>query len=332
MPVLLPRARRRHRRTAGTPEQPAQDVGRVATVADLVLAALIEQRLRPVEDQPVDDGRMLGREDLVAGGHQAEDDGITQHPEHIHPRPEVAFADPARLEQHPFRESAGPVQVPGHGSGAALLEVEVEEIPDERRLHLVRHELPVDQVVADRGVAAGPAALPARCPHGVPHPVGDEVLLQLGETHEQVQDEPAQALAGIELLGDRAEAHAVGVEELDQLGKVEERAAQAVDSVNDHSVDPAGLDVLDQPLEGRPAQRPTAVAVVGVPLGHLDPARLLGDEGGAGVELRVDRGDLIVAGRDRESGVGGGTLDGGWAGVLAVAVAARHRSPSSSPA
>ena len=65
------------------------------------------------------------------------------------------------LSSHPLGEPAGPVQVAGHGAGAAVLEVEVEDVPDQRPLDLVRHQLLLDQVVAERAEAAGPAALPA---------------------------------------------------------------------------------------------------------------------------------------------------------------------------
>jgi hypothetical protein len=44
------------------------------------------------------------------------------------------------------------------------------------------------------------------------------------------------------------------VEQLDQLGKVGERAGQPVDLVDDHDVDFAGPDLAEQLLQGRPLQ------------------------------------------------------------------------------
>ena len=42
-----------------------------------------------------------------------------------------------------------------------------------------------------------------------------------------------------------------GVEELDQLGKIGQRAGQPVDLVDHDHVDLAGLDVFEQMLQGR---------------------------------------------------------------------------------
>ena len=41
------------------------------------------------------------------------------------------------------------------------------------------------------------------------------------------------------------------IEDLHQLGKIGERAGQAVDFVDDHDIDLAGLDILEQPPAGR---------------------------------------------------------------------------------
>ena len=42
------------------------------------------------------------------------------------------------------------------------------------------------------------------------------------------------------------------VEQLDQLGKVRQRAGEAVDLVNDDHLHLAGLHVVQEPLQGRP--------------------------------------------------------------------------------
>ena len=48
---------------------------------------------------------------------------------------------------------------------------------------------------------------------------------------------------GVELLGDRDEGDAAGVEHLDDLGEVGQRPGQAVDLVDHDDVDLAGADV-----------------------------------------------------------------------------------------
>ena len=47
----------------------------------------------------------------------------------------------------------------------------------------------------------------------------------------------------------------MGVEQLDQLGEVRERAGQAVDLVDHDNIDPAVPDVRQQPLQGGAGSR-----------------------------------------------------------------------------
>jgi hypothetical protein len=62
------------------------------------------------------------------------------------------------------------------------------------------------------------------------------------------------------LLRHRDERHSLGVKELDQPGKIGERAGQPVDFVDDDNVDPAGPDIGEQvlanPRLARPSTRP----------------------------------------------------------------------------
>ena len=63
--------------------------------------------------------------------------------------------------------------------------------------------------------------------------LGRQLALELGEGQQDVQQHPAHRIGGIELLRDRHERHAMPVEDLHQLGKVVEGAAQSVDLVDD---------------------------------------------------------------------------------------------------
>jgi len=55
-------------------------------------------------------------------------------------------------------------------------------------------------------------------------------------------------LVVVELLRHRNERHTLCVEELDQPGKIGERAGQPVDLVHDHDIDPARPDIGEQAL------------------------------------------------------------------------------------
>jgi hypothetical protein len=54
----------------------------------------------------------------------------------------------------------------------------------------------------------------------------------------------------------------MGVECLDQLGEVSERAGQPIDLIDDDRVDPSCLHVDEQLLQGRPIHRPAGEAAV----------------------------------------------------------------------
>ena len=62
------------------------------------------------------------------------------------------------------------------------------------------------------------------------------------------------------------------LERLDQLGEVHQRAAEPVDLVDDDDVDQPGLDVAQQPLQGRPLQRAARDPAIVVAVGQGHPA------------------------------------------------------------
>src|ERR1700751_225624 len=98
----------------------------------------------------------------------------------------------------------------------------------------------------------------------------------------------------------------MGVEQLDQLGEVGERAGQPVDLVDDDHVDPMSANVVQQPLEGWPVHRAAGVAAVVV----VGPAQLPAlmslalDVGLRCLPLIVERVELLLqAMLSRDAGV-----------------------------
>ena len=114
----------------------------------------------------------------------------------------------------------------------------------------------------------------------------------------------------------------MALEDVDHSREVSQRSRQAIDLVDHHDVDPAGLDVGQQPLERRPVHVATGEGGIVVVVGHRNPAlrALAGDVGVAGVTLGVDGVVLLVE-----------PLVGGLAGVDGAAQAAlqsfAHRRP-----
>ena len=148
--------------------------------------------------------------------------------------------------------------------------------------------------------------------------LGGHLALELREAQQHVQRQPAHAGRGVERLGHRDEGGACGVQPLDQLGEVGERAGQPVDLVDDDLVELAGLEVAHKPLQRRPLQRAAGEAAVVVAIRQQHPALglLAGDEGGAGLALGIERVEVLLE-----------PVLGRFAGVDAAADPRHLRSP-----
>ena len=187
-------------------------------------------------------------------------------------------------------------QFPDDGGGRAGLGEGLEDVPDLGGLGLVDDQLAVLHPVAERRPAAHPHALLAGGGELVANALADHLPLELGEGEQDVEGELAHRGGGAELLGDRDEGDALPVEHLHQLGEVHERAAEAVDLVDDDDVDRAGLDVGQQAAQCRPFQRAAREAAIIVAVGDEEPAfRLLaGDIGLARLALGIEGVELHV--------------------------------------
>ena len=135
-----------------------------------------------------------------------------------------------------------------------------------------------------------------RCRDLVADALARDLALELGERQQHVQRQPAHRGGGVELLRDRDERDAVGIEDLDDLGEVGQRAGQPVDLVDHHNVDLAGRDVGQQTLQGRPLHGAAGEAAVVVRGRQHDPALVLlaPDVGLAGLALGVQRVELLL--------------------------------------
>src|SRR6202020_2677528 len=104
------------------------------------------------------------------------------------------------------------------------------------------------------------------------------------------ESEPSHACRGVERLVHRDKGDAMGIERLDQLGEVGERAGQAIDLIDDDHVDPSRLHVDEQLLERWPFHRPAGEAAVVVTIPYQSPAlmRLALDVGLACLPLGVE--------------------------------------------
>ena len=74
------------------------------------------------------------------------------------------------------------------------------------------------------------------------------------------------------VLKDWVKGDAMGIERLDQLGEVRQRAGQPIDLIDDDDVDPPGLDIDEQVLERQANHRAAAEAAVVVTIPNQSPA------------------------------------------------------------
>jgi hypothetical protein len=146
---------------------------------------------------------------------------------------------------------------------AAEFEVTPVDQPDPFGLVLDDSNLAVLHLVAKGQGTADPETLSLRCCDLVADPLGCDLSLKLGKGQKHIERQPAHRGCCIELLGDRNERHAMGIEQFDQLGKVRQRPCQTVDLVDHDDIDLPGADVIQQSLQvGTVGRSPGVAAVV----------------------------------------------------------------------
>ena len=224
-------------------------------------------------------------------------------------------------------DDAPAIEVRDQFAEGLQFEVAAEDGADGLGLSLVDDELLVPGVIAERDRPAGPFALAPASRDLVPYPLGGQFPLELGKGEEHVEGQPSHGRGGVELLGDGHKGDRSGIKGLDQLGEVGQRTGEAVDLVDDHDVDPAGLDIGQQLFQGRAVEVAAGIGRVVVVLGEGPPALrgLALDIGLAGLPLGVQRIELLLQ-----------AMLGGFAGVDRAAqrfgLTCHRRPPWSVPA
>jgi hypothetical protein len=173
---------------------------------------------------------------------------------------------------------------------------DLEHAADAWGLLLVHDQLARHDVVAERHLAPHPHAAGAGGCEFVADSLANDLPLELRKAEQNVERQPSHAGGRVEALRHGHEGHAMRVHHLDQLREVHQRAAEAIDLVDDDHVDHPCLDVGQQPLQRRPLQRAAGEAAVVVAVTDQHPAfgALAGDVRLAGVALRVEGVELLV--------------------------------------
>ena len=126
--------------------------------------------------------------------------------------------------------------------------------------------------VTERRHPAHPHPLLFRGGDLVADTLADHLALKLREGQQNIEGQAPHRGGGVELLRHRNEGRAFGVEDLDNLGKIGERAGQPVDLVDDHDIDPPGREVGEQLLQSGPIHRGAGEPTVVITFGQAHPA------------------------------------------------------------
>ena len=99
--------------------------------------------------------------------------------------------------------------------------------------------------------------------------LADDLPLELREGQQNNQGQAPHRGCRVELLRDRNERGALGIKNLDDLGKIGERTGQPVDLVDDHDIDPSRGEIGEQPLQSRPVHKEPIRAAAAVSVGEV---------------------------------------------------------------
>ena len=234
--------------------------------------------------------------DPVSVPNAADEQRIAQHRVELAAGEASAAAHAAAAMPSLWRPDAAGVQFGADRIHRAERQVALEDALHQRGFFRHRHKAAPLGAVADRNDPAHPHALGLGGGDLVADALGGDLALELGEGEQHVQRQPAHRRGGVEGLGDRDEADPGGIEGRHDPGEVGERPGQAVDLVDDHRIDLAGLDVGEQPGEGRALQRAAGIAAVIVAVRERAPALVLLAEnvGGAGLALGIERVEVLL--------------------------------------
>ena len=171
-----------------------------------------------------------------------------------------------------------------------------EDPADMGRALVVDEQFPVLDAVAVGRHAAHPHALLTAGGDLVADALSCDLSLELGEAEQDVQRQPPHRRGRVERLCDRNEGHVIAVEHFDQFGEVGQRAAEAVDLVDNDNVDEPVLNIRHQLLQARAVQCPAGNAAVVILIADEHPALgpLAGDVCLAGLPLGVQAVEFLL--------------------------------------
>ena len=152
------------------------------------------------------------------------------------------------------------------------LHIEPKYCRDDLGFLLVDDQLAVLEVVTQGDIAAHPHAPLLGGRELVPDSLARDLPFKLGKGEKHIEGQPAHAGRGVEGLGYGHERDGVGVQGLDDLGKIEQRAGQPVDLVDHHHIHHSGIYVGQEGFQGRTIHGATGESAIVIGGGDKGPA------------------------------------------------------------
>src|SRR6516162_8147224 len=265
-----------------------------------------ELRLHRLPERLIDDRRVFAPMGLALVNNLAEIDAIAQH-QVERPAREWLAADAATRSARPGSGyDPSDFELLLQQPDRAEFGIAVEDRAYEFCLAVDDDELAVLRPIPEWRHPAHPHPLPFRGGDLVADALADDLALKLRKGQQHIEGQAPHRGRCVELLRHRNKRGAPGVEDLDDLGEIGERAGQPVDFVDDDRVDSPRGDIGKEPLQSGPSQRRAGEPAIVISRAQAHPAfvPLAVDEGFASFALRQQRIEFLLE-----------PLLGGFAGV-----------------
>src|SRR6201993_70894 len=171
-----------------------------------------------------------------------------------------------------FALDAAGVELLLHQPDRAEFGIAAEDRAHDLRLAVDDNEFAILYPIPERRRATHPHPLPFRGGDLVADALADDLALELRKRQKYIERQAPHRARRIELLRHRNEGGAPLIEDLDDLGKIGERAGQPVDLVDDDGIDPTRRNLGKQSLQSRSIDRRAGEPAIVVSLGEADPA------------------------------------------------------------
>src|ERR1700720_4044832 len=279
-------------------KQHAREEARLPSFSAIVMLRGIAGKLRldRIPERLIDDRLMFARIGLLVVNDLSAIDAVLQHQIERTAGKWLATRDAARGARPQLALDAQGLQLVSQPPDRAEFGIAAKNEAHDFRLAFDDDELAVLRLIAKRRHPAHPHPLLLRGGDLVADALADDLALELREGQQNIEGQAPHRGRRVELLRDRYEGRSLRIEDLDNLGKIGERAGQPVDLVDHDGIDPSCSNIGEQLLQSWAIHRRTGEPAVIISPAQAHPAFVppAVDEGLAGFTLRLQRIELLL--------------------------------------